>query len=176
MRSGIIYIIVILMVLSCTCSHNKHRINSALCAKFSLQLQHTMDSLMNYVDSLYSLDMNFCTLMIDSTTSGKTLKFLIGPDPIYRLYKSPQHTSDFNNTVKIHSGVGLIRDSNHIILMDSITFNTLKPHIDDTLYVEYMSFKERYYTDYRPHVWSFELLFDFNGIYSMRELQCELPL
>ena len=167
MKNCIIPIIIILMVLSCTCSSNKNITNSFSDTKFSLQLQHTIDSLMTYVDCLDSLEYSYCTLIIDSTASGKTLRILIGIDPVFRIHISPQ-----NDRLKIYGGVGLKKDSNHIILMDSMTFNVLKPQINDTLYVEdiYKGSMERYSSDYRPHMWRFELLFDSNGIFGIREL------
>jgi len=167
MKNRIIPIIIILIVLSCTCSNNKNTTNSFSDTKFRLKLQHTIDSLMNYVDCVDSLDESYCTLIIDSTASGKTLGILIGQDPISRISKSTQ-----NKRLKIYGGVGFRRDSNHIILMDSITFNILKPHINDTLYGEdiYRESMIRYFSDYRPHMWRFELLVDSTGISGLKEL------
>lgn len=155
------------MVLSCTCSSNINTTNSFSETKFSLQLQHTIDSLMNYVDCLDSLDESYCTLIIDSTASDMTLRILIGLDPVCRIQKSTQ-----NDRLESYGGVGLRRDSNHIILMDSMTFNILKPQINDALYVEeiYKEAMRRYFSDYRPHIWRFELLFDSNGISSLKGL------
>ena len=155
------------MVSSCSCSNDKSTIVSSQHTKNSLQLQHTIDSLMNYVDCLDSLDMSYCTLIVDSIASSKILRVFIGPDPVCRIHKTAQ-----NDILKTYGGVGLMRDSNHIILIDSMTFDILKPQINDTPYVEDI-FEEsmiRCFSDYRPYMWRFELLFDSTGIFSLREL------
>lgn len=173
MKIRIISIFSILMAISCTCSNNKHMINSITSTNFSLQLQHTIDSLINHVDHLDSLEMSYCTIIIDSTVSNKILKVMIGQDPVYRLYKSTQDASCSNNNLKTYGGVGLKRDSNHIILMDSVTFKILKPYINDMRFVEdiYDNLKLRCYTDYIPHMWTFDLIFDSNNISGLRKYE-----
>ena len=127
----------------------------------------------NYVDCIDSLDISYCTIIVDSTVPSTTMKILIGQDPVFRLYQSKINVSCLKKTVSTYGGVGLRRDSNHIILMDSVTFNILKPHITDTLFVKdiYKELKNIYYSDDIPYRWNYELLFDSNGISGIRE--CE---
>lgn len=172
MKNYHLLIICVIMVFSCTCTSNNSTTISDTSTEFGLQLRHTIDSLMNYVDSIDSHDMSYCTLLVDSIASGEFLKIMIGRDPVYRLYKSTENTSDSDNTFRVYGGVGLRRDSSHIILMDSVTYNILGTQISEMLFVEdiFNETKMKHLTDDMPHIWKFKLLFDANNLSNIREL------
>lgn len=121
-------------------------------------LEHKIDSLIAYVDGLDEFDSIYCTIMLESKDTIDLLTVFISNGSIARLTESAATFEKRKESIKFHGGVAMKRDTSSVIMIDSLSYDYIKSHIQtntfsSTLYEHCLtSFSHRI-----PYKWVFEI-------------------